>query len=107
MKIGIDAVKIERIKSMDKAALDRILTHQEQTLQPESQAGAVAAKEAFAKASGRMPPPWLEIELLHSKNGAPYLKLSDRLTKIAKKVELSITHEAGIAIAIVLLESGN
>lgn len=103
MKIGIDAVSVERLSTIKN--LNLILSTKEQKLEIQSQAGAIAAKEALAKALGIMPPPWLEIEIMHTKNGAPYFRFSDKISKLVKSAELSITHESGMAIAVVLLKS--
>lgn len=102
MKVGIDAVSVERISTIN---LNQVLTPKELQLEIQSQAGAIAAKEALSKALGIMPPPWLEIEIMHAKNGAPYFRFSDKISKLIKSAELSITHESGMAIAVVLLKS--
>lgn len=72
--------------------------------------GFYCAKEAFAKAvrigfDGFAP---IDIEVVHEESGAPKLRLC-RAARIAadnKKVEVSISHSGGFAVAVVcILES--
>lgn len=76
-----------------------------------SMAGCFAAKEAFTKAMGSgfdgLRPE--EIVILHGENGAPYYDLRGGAQAAAnakgvRAKHLSITHEAGIAMAFAVLE---
>ena len=76
----------------------------------ETAAANFAAKEAFLKAAGTglggfaLP----ELALLRAANGAPYFELSGRAAAWAKQrgltVHVSLTHENGLASAVVVLE---
>ena len=94
--IGIDIIKISRVKKLSQAAKRKLLTESEMKLSLESQAGAIAAKEALAKALNKVPPRWLEIEIMHDKSGKPYFSNS--------KAHLSISHDGGFAVAVVMIK---
>lgn len=119
--LGIDVTSIER----QRAALarfgdrlwQRILTENERTdlaHRPDralALAGRFAAKEAAAKALGGQPDVWWHhVEIRSAARGAPELAFlgparvhADRLG--AKRVWVSITHDAGVAAAVVVLDS--
>jgi len=64
-------------------------------------AALIAAKEALIKAHGGFIP-WREIEVGHLEGGKPrFTRLPPELKD--KKVELSLSHAAGLAIAVVLI----
>lgn len=118
MNIGIDAVLITRIeKSLKTPSFGKRVFGEEERCElekcgfaPKSAAAAFAAKEAFGKAMGTgilTAFALNEVQLLHSENGAPYLKLSGNAAKLAKgkTTAVSLTHEAGLAIAVVLLHN--
>eukprot|EP01029_Cantina_marsupialis_P002716 TRINITY_DN12595_c0_g1_i1.p1 TRINITY_DN12595_c0_g1~~TRINITY_DN12595_c0_g1_i1.p1 ORF type:complete len:117 (+),score=1.17 TRINITY_DN12595_c0_g1_i1:277-627(+) len=110
--IGIDVVSINRIKSMyekfgDKA-YQRFLSEEEIALvkRVETAAGFWAAKEAASKAIGTgigKECSFHDIKIKKSKAGAPKLKYSKEIRKKfkIKKSSLSITHDNGLAIAVV------
>ncbi len=113
--IGIDLVKISRVEQMierfgDKA-LKRFLCDEEILLvkQPSRAAGFWAAKEAASKAlktgiSAECG--FLDIIISYSPKGAPLINFSERVTKkfSIADASLSITHDAGLAIAVVAIE---
>ncbi len=76
----------------------------------EGAAGCFAAKEAFCKAAGRGLGGFslVEVEALRSESGAPYLAFSGGAAEWTEQngltAHLSITHDGGIATAVVLLE---
>lgn len=76
----------------------------------ESAAADFAAKEAFLKACGTGLAGYAlqEIAVLRRPGGAPYLQCSGRaadfLTEQGLAAHLSLTHEAGLAAAFVVLE---
>lgn len=113
--IGIDVASIERIKNMYEKfgikAYKRFLDDEEIELikRPESAAGFWAAKEAASKAIGTgigSICSFHDIKISKSKKGAPKLKYTKALRKKfkIKKSHVSITHDAGFAIAVVALE---
>ena len=73
-------------------------------------AGRFAAKEAFAKAIHGAPGVgWHDVEIRRSPNGRPRLELCAAALALAEKSgatrwHVSITHDAGIAAAVVILE---
>jgi holo-[acyl-carrier protein] synthase len=114
MQIGIDLVKIDRIKLFiekfgDKAK-DRFLSKKEQkiALKIETIAGFWAAKEAASKALGTgigQKCSFLDIKIKKDALNKPYIKFSKKIKKQfgIKKAILSITHEKEYAIAVVII----
>ncbi len=116
MAVGIDSVEIDRIgKSIENERfLQRVYGENEMIelrdagTKAQRAASSFAAKEAFSKAVGTGIHGFSlsEAELLHDENGRPYLFLSGGALKLAEKLklrfEVSITHTAGIATAIVI-----
>ena len=118
--IGADLCEISRMAALlsDTAFLKRFFDEAEQAYilskgvyAAASMAGCFAAKEAFAKALGSgfygIKPE--EVVILHGENGAPYFDLQGGAmaaasTKGVRSSHLSITHEAGIALAFAVLE---
>ena len=98
--IGIDIVRIERV-SLEKAFLEKVLTEKERELlerykneqrKKEIVAGRFAVKEAYFKATKDKD--YLKISVLKKEDGSPYIEDHEDL-------DVSISHDAGIAIAIV------
>ena len=114
MKVGTDITVVSRIESSinkfgDKF-LDRFLTKEEQNLSKrvESIAGYWSAKEAVAKALGCGIGAELgfhDIVIYKDEKNAPYFKLSDKAQKYhnIKNSSLSIAHDGGFAIAVVII----
>jgi holo-[acyl-carrier protein] synthase len=73
-------------------------------------AGRFAAKEAFAKAlDGARGVGWHEVQVRRSTSGRPVLELSGNALATMDRFgadtwHVSITHDAGIAAAVVILE---
>jgi len=114
--IGIDLVKISRIERFierfPNKALQKFLNTNEIKLAKKAStaAGFWAAKEAASKALQTgigKDCNFHDIEIYKLKNGAPALKLHSRLIKQFNITDtsLSITHDAGLAIAVVAIES--
>lgn len=113
MKLGVDITEVDRIaKSMAKKAfLNRIFTPLEQEylqskkMSPETAAGMFAAKEAFSKAvgSGIRGFSFTDIEVCHSKDGAPELKLYGGALLAGGNAQfaVSISHTKEYAVAVV------
>jgi holo-[acyl-carrier protein] synthase len=74
-------------------------------------AGRFAAKEAFAKALDGAPGVgWHEVEIRRGPSGRPHMTLLGRAHTLASAAgaihwHVSITHDAGVAAAVVILES--
>ena len=110
--IGIDVASVDRIKRMyekfGRKAYERFLDDEEIALikRPESAAGFWAAKEAASKALGTgigKECGFHDIKIKKSKLGAPKIKYKKEIRKKykIKKSYLSITHDQGLAIAVV------
>lgn len=115
--IGIDIVSIDRIEKMYKKfgdkAYKRFLNDEELPLikQVQTAAGFWAAKEAASKAIGSgigETCSFYDIKIIKTKSGAPKLEYSDKLKKEfnIKSSHLSISHDNGLAIAVVVLIYG-
>ncbi|MEA1915273.1 MAG: holo-ACP synthase [Campylobacterota bacterium] len=112
--IGVDVVVIDRIeKMMDRwgeKALQRFLSKKEIALvtSASSAAGFWAAKEAASKAIGTgigAQCAFHDLKISKTKLGQPVLKYRKRLRKKfnINHCSLSITHDGGLAIAVVAL----
>ena len=110
--IGIDVTSINRIKNMYEKfgikAYKRFLSDKEIELvkRPETAAGFWAAKEAASKALGTgigKECSFHDMKIKKDKRGAPSLKYKKKIRKKYKisKTLLSITHDQGVAIAVV------
>ena len=119
--LGIDICSISRIRESltrfgDKF-WERILTeHERADLQHRADkatalAGRFAAKEAAAKALGGQPDVfWHDIEVRSNARGGPEMTLlgsglehAERLG--VRRILVTITHDAGVAAAVVVLDS--
>nr|WP_202526671.1 holo-ACP synthase [Streptomyces sp. SID5770] len=74
---------------------------------PSGIAGRLAAKEAVFKLLGSVgkPVPWQGIEVLRGPGGRPGVRLSGRAAELARTagvgpIDVSISHDAGFAIAV-------
>ena len=73
-------------------------------------AGRFAVKEAFAKAlDGARGVGWHEVEVRRMASGRPVLELKGNANAMARNFgadtwHVSITHDAGVAVAVVILE---
>jgi holo-[acyl-carrier protein] synthase len=121
--IGIDIVAIERFQRFlaagNSAIIERLFTPAERSgcgCRKDSAsclAARFAAKEAFLKALGtglRDGISWQEIEVSNNPLGKPELLLSGKAaeqfqTKELVGIQLSLSHDGGSAIAMVVLES--
>jgi holo-[acyl-carrier protein] synthase len=117
--VGIDVCSIERMRrALDRHGerfFARICTPAEREdlagRDPAtSLAGRFAVKEAFAKAlDGARGVGWHEVQVRRAKSGRPTLELSgNAVTAVggfgADTWHVSITHDAGVAVAVVILE---
>jgi holo-[acyl-carrier protein] synthase len=108
--IGIDVVDIDRFaQSLQRtpSLLERLFTPAERSLPISSQAARFAAKEALAKAlNAGKSLPWLDAEIVNLESGKPEFLFRGEIAELidGAKVHLSISHDAGIASAIVIVE---
>lgn len=119
---GIDIAEIARferfVQENNLPLLERLFTSREyaycsaRRLSAQHFALRFAAKEAFLKALGtglRDGINWLDIEVVHDELGKPLLELSGKAAEFfvsrgGGKSHLSLSHDAGCAIAMVVLE---
>ena len=117
--VGIDVCSIERMRRALERHGDRffarICSEAERTDltgrdMPTALAGRFAVKEAFAKAlDGARGVGWHEVEVRRSASGRPILELKGNAIAMVKSFgadswHVSITHDAGVAVAVVILE---
>jgi holo-[acyl-carrier protein] synthase len=112
--VGIDVVDIARFgETLERtpAMLDRLFTEQERSRPLASLAARFAAKEALAKALGAPKGMgWRDAEIVNAESGDPRFELRDSVRARADEVgvgtvHVSMSHDAGIASAVVVLES--
>jgi len=108
--IGIDVVDIGRFQeSLERTPelRNRVFTPGEAELKIASLAARFAAKEALVKAlDARDMFSWQDVEVVNSSTGKPEFSFKGALAaRIGDaKVYLSISHDAGIASAMVVIE---
>jgi holo-[acyl-carrier protein] synthase len=111
--IGVDVCDVERFTSSLRRTpglADRLFTAAEQGRGPRSLAARFAAKEALAKALGAPPGlGWHDAEVVTEPSGRPVLVLRGSVLAAADSLgvgqaHLSLSHDAGIATAFVVLE---
>jgi holo-[acyl-carrier protein] synthase len=112
--VGTDLVEIARLEaSFERTPTlrDRLFTTDEAMLPLESLAARFAAKEALAKALGAPGDlSWHDAEVVTDVSGWPSFELRGSVAARAdqlgvERVHLSMTHDAGVAVAFVVLES--
>ena len=113
--IGVDVVdlaRFERALSRTPALAPRLFTDDEREGRAlRSLAGRFAAKEAFMKALGvSTGVRWHDMRVVSDEHGNPSLNLSGAAASLAEergitRVHLSMSHDAGVAIAYVVAES--
>ncbi|CAB4654339.1 MAG: holo-ACP synthase [Actinobacteria bacterium] len=108
--IGIDVVDIERFaESLERtpSLADRLFTSAEKLLPISSRAARFAAKEALAKAlNAGKGLPWLDAEVINEESGKPAFLFRGEIADLidGAKVHLTLSHDAGIASAMVIVE---
>jgi holo-[acyl-carrier protein] synthase len=112
--VGIDVVDIARFgETLERtpAMRTRLFTAAEQRRPLASLAARFAAKEALAKALGAPTGRgWRDAEVVNAPTGDPTLQMRGSVLARADElgvrgVHVSMSHDAGIASAVVLLES--
>lgn len=111
--VGIDVVDIARFgESLERqpSMRERLFTEGERNLRVGSLAARFAAKEALAKALGApVGLHWLHCEVVSEDSGRPRFVMTDTVATLAaelgvRTVHLSLSHDAGIASAMVVVE---
>ncbi|MGC4938003.1 holo-ACP synthase [Kribbella sp. DT2] len=111
--VGIDVVDVERfMKTLERTPglRDRVFTPTEAVRPPASLAARFAAKEALAKALGAPGGMhWHDAEVRSDETGRPWLEVTGTVAAKASELgvqslHLSLSHDAGIASAVVVLE---
>jgi holo-[acyl-carrier protein] synthase len=112
--VGIDVVEVARLaRALERTPglARRLFTAAEQGRPVESLAARFAAKEAVAKALGA---PgglhWTDAEVVQLDNGRPVLRLTGGVAEEAEAQgittwHLSLSHDGGVATAVVVAES--
>jgi holo-[acyl-carrier protein] synthase len=121
--MGVDIAEVDRIKAAierhGETFLKRVYTESEREYcegfrnKYERYAGRFAAKEAAMKALGtgwRRGVRWVDFEVVRELGGRPTIRLDGEAKKIAgelgvKRIALSITHTAAMALAQVVMEN--
>lgn len=113
--IGVDTVDLARFeRSLERtpALRGRLFTDAERALNTHSLAARFAAKEALIKALGdsrRLG--WHDMSVVRNEDRAPAFEPTEALVRElaavgADHVHLSMTHDAGVATAFVIVEAG-
>jgi len=107
--VGIDVVNVERFRqSLERTPelRNRLFTAAEAALPLSSLAARFAAKEALAKALNNKLLAWHDAEIINLESGKPeFLFRGDTAELIdGAKVHVSLSHDAGIASAVVIVE---
>jgi holo-[acyl-carrier protein] synthase len=112
--IGVDVVDIARLAAaLDRtpALAQRLFADSERGRPVRSLAGCFAAKEAVAKVLGAPPGlRWADAEVGHDPAGRPLLAVHGTVAAAAAQLgvrrwHLSLSHDAGVSIAMVVAES--
>jgi len=112
--VGIDVVDVGRFEeALDRTPTlrERLFTEQERDRPLASLAARFAAKEALAKALGAPTGmAWHDAEVVSESTGNPQFEIRGSVLARAndvgvKSVHVSLSHDAGIASAVVVLES--
>ena len=111
--IGVDVCDLARFETAmarTPALAERVLTVSERALPVASQAARFAAKEALAKALGAPRDlGWHDVQVRHDQHGRPVVEMQGTVAAAAarlgvRRAHLSLSHDAGIATAFVVLE---
>jgi holo-[acyl-carrier protein] synthase len=112
--VGIDVVDIERFSetlARTPSVRTRLFTDLELERPLASLAARFAAKEALAKALGAPADlRWVDVEIRTDASGRPSMSLSGTVAQRASELgvdstHVSMSHDAGIASAVVVLEA--
>lgn len=113
--IGVDVVDLARFeRAVDRtpALRARLFAESERELPLRSLAGRFAAKEALIKALGDSSGvQWHDMVIVNNELGNPSFVLSGGTAAVAERrgitaIHVSMSHDAGVAVAQVVLETG-
>lgn len=113
---GIDLVDIDRFERTmlrTPRLSERLFAPAERTMKLRSLAARYAAKEALIKALGGSDGvSWTDIEIASEPSGKPVFVLSGSTASVVEErgvtaLHLSMSHDAGLAIAYVVLEGSS
>ena len=116
MLIGIDIAQISRFENIGDAFIKKCFNEDEEALfkgvkSAERVAANFAAKEAFAKALGCGVRGFelRDISVLRDTLGKPYFEFAENVNSLlrrvgAKKVEVTLSHDGGMAVAAVTID---
>lgn len=111
--VGIDVVDVARFcAELERTPRlrERLFTPAERDLPPASLAARFAAKEAIAKSLGAPPGmSWLDAWVVKDPHGAPAMEVAGTVAARAEalgvtRFHVSMSHDAGIASAVVIAE---
>ena len=110
--IGVDVVDVDRFErhlERTPSLRIRLFTEAEQQLPVVSLAARFAAKEAVIKAFGGPVGTWHDVEVERAESGQPSLRLRGAAAELADsrgvtRTHVSLSHDAGVATAFVVLE---
>ncbi|HYL26448.1 MAG TPA: holo-ACP synthase [Candidatus Nitrosotalea sp.] len=116
--VGIDVAEVERYRFDERKLAwfarkvyseDEISYAMRKRNWAERLAGFFAAKEATRKAFGHAIP-WRWVVVTHERSGKPGIELRERAAPLMRArgvstIHLTITHDANVAAAVVILES--
>ena len=114
--VGIDVVDVGRFEETlvrSPGLRERVFTEGERVRRPASLAARFAAKEALAKALGAPAGlAWHDAEVITLDDGRPWFEVrgsvADRCQHLGvERIHLSLSHDAGIASAVVVLEAAS
>ncbi len=111
--LGVDVCSLERfsLSITRQGFLEKIFTPSERSAAVQSLAGRFAVKEALAKALGAPGGmAWHDCEVRYDDSGAPGVELRGTVRARADalgvdSVFVSISHDAGVAVAVVICEA--
>ena len=113
--VGIDVVDVARFGTTlerTPALLERLFTPAERAMALNSRAARFAAKEALAKALGAPAGMlWQDAEVHRGPDGRPHFEVRGTVAAAVDAlgitaIHVSLSHDAGIASAVVLAEAG-
>jgi holo-[acyl-carrier protein] synthase len=112
--IGVDLVDVARFeRSLQRTPglLARLFTARERDRPPPRLAARFAAKEAVAKALGAPGGlAWHDVEIVSGADGRPSIRVAGTVAEAARGAgvttwHVSLSHDAGCAVAVVVAES--
>ena len=113
--VGIDLVdlaRFERAVTRTPRLIERLFAEPERNASTQSLAGKFAAKEAFVKAVGAAHGlRWHEVTVDKRSSGAPFLTVTGQTAAVVaeagvKNFHVSISHDGGKAVAVVVADGG-